>query len=47
MLSEGEIRPNGRPVLVVEDSENNAAMLEIALADIPGVTIVVDRKSVV
>ena len=41
MLSEGEIRPNGRPVLVVEDSENNAAMLEIALADIPGVTIVV------
>ena len=40
MLPEGEIRSNGRPVLVVEDSENNAAMLEIALSDIPEVTVV-------
>ena len=31
---------NGCPVLVVEDSENTAAMLEIALSDIPGVSIV-------
>ncbi|SPE37808.1 Response regulator receiver protein [Candidatus Sulfopaludibacter sp. SbA3] len=27
------------PVLIVEDSENAAAMLEIALGDIPGVTV--------
>jgi two-component system, chemotaxis family, chemotaxis protein CheY len=40
MLPEGEMPPNGRPVLVVEDSENSAAMLEIALSDIPEVTIV-------
>ena len=31
--------PEGRPVLVVEDSENNAAMLEIALSNIPAVTV--------
>ena len=30
----------GRPVLVVEDSENSAAMLEIALSNIPEVTVV-------
>ena len=30
----------GRPVLVVDDSENNAAMLEIALSDIPEVKVV-------
>jgi CheY-like chemotaxis protein len=35
----GEIRSNRRSVLVVEDSENNAAMLEIALSHIPGTTI--------
>jgi CheY-like chemotaxis protein len=40
MLALGERLSNGRPVLVVEDSENSAAMLEIALSDIPGVTIV-------
>lgn len=28
-----------RPVLIVEDSENNAAMLEIALASIPGISV--------
>ena len=28
------------PVLVVEDSENSAAVLEIALSDIPGVAVV-------
>ena len=28
-----------RPVLIVEDSENNAAMLEIALAGIPGISV--------
>lgn len=27
------------PVLIVEDSENSATMLEIALADIPGVSV--------
>jgi CheY-like chemotaxis protein len=27
------------PVLIVDDSENSAAMLEIALADIPGVSV--------
>jgi two-component system chemotaxis response regulator CheY len=32
---------NGCSVLVVEDSENNASMLEIALSDIPQVTVVV------
>jgi len=30
---------DGRPVLVVEDSENSAAMLEIALSGIPEVTV--------
>jgi len=40
MPPEGEIRSNWRPVLVVEDSENAAAMLEIALSHIPEVTIV-------
>jgi CheY-like chemotaxis protein len=40
MLLEGEIRSDGRPVLVVDDSENNAAMLEIALSDIPEVRVV-------
>jgi CheY-like chemotaxis protein len=39
MPPEGEIRSDRRPVLVVEDSENNAAMLEIALSHIPEVTI--------
>jgi two-component system, chemotaxis family, chemotaxis protein CheY len=29
----------GRPVLIVEDSENAAAMLEIALAGIPGISV--------
>jgi two-component system chemotaxis response regulator CheY len=28
------------PVLVVEDSENSAALLEMALSDIPGVAVV-------
>ena len=40
MVSEGDQAPNGRPVLVVEDSENSAAMLEIALSSIPHVTVV-------
>ena len=31
---------NGRSVLVVEDSENSAAMLEIALSNIPAVHVV-------
>ena len=30
---------NPQSVLIVEDSENSAAMLEIALADIPGVSL--------
>ena len=28
-----------QPVLIVEDSENSAAMMEIALSDIPGVSL--------
>src|SRR5580698_9545962 len=40
MLPEGEITSDGRPVLVVEDSENSATMLEIALSTIPEVTVV-------
>jgi two-component system chemotaxis response regulator CheY len=40
MLPEGEMPSTGRPVLVVDDSENNAAMLEIALSDIPEVKVV-------
>jgi CheY-like chemotaxis protein len=31
--------PQAHPVLIVEDSENSAAMLEIALAGIPGVSV--------
>jgi CheY-like chemotaxis protein len=38
MLAQREIP---RSVLVVEDSEHNAAMLEIALSEIPQVTILV------
>jgi CheY-like chemotaxis protein len=30
---------NGRAVLIVEDSENSAAMLEMAFMGIPGVTV--------
>jgi two-component system chemotaxis response regulator CheY len=40
MFPEGDSPSVERPVLVVEDSENSAAMLEIALSDIPAVTIV-------
>jgi CheY-like chemotaxis protein len=41
MVSEGDRSSGGRSVLVVEDSENSAAMLEIALSGIPEVTILV------
>jgi two-component system chemotaxis response regulator CheY len=41
MLPERDMPSNGCSVLVVEDSENNASMLEIALSDIPQVTVVV------
>jgi CheY-like chemotaxis protein len=40
MLPEGDIPCNGRPVLLVEDSENSAAMLEIVLSGIADVTVV-------
>jgi len=40
MLPEGAIPSDGRQVLVVEDSENSAAMLEIVLSGIPEVTVV-------
>ena len=36
---------NGQQVLVVEDSENSADMLEIALSDIPEVTVVLTRSA--
>jgi len=39
MLPEGDQRSSARPVLIVEDSENSAAMLEIALSGIPKVTV--------
>jgi hypothetical protein len=35
MLPEGDMPSNARPVLVVEDSENSAAMLEIVLSVSP------------
>jgi two-component system chemotaxis response regulator CheY len=40
MLPEGDMPSHGRPILVVEDSENSAAMLEIALSGIPEVMVV-------
>ena len=39
MLPEGDVPSNRRPVLVVEDSENSAAILEIVLSEIPEVTV--------
>lgn len=41
-------RPNGsaRAVLVVEDSENSAAMLEIAFLGIPGVAVLLTASAV-
>ena len=45
MLPEGDMPLNERPVLVVEDSENNAAMLEIVLSDIPEVTVVLANSA--
>jgi two-component system chemotaxis response regulator CheY len=41
MLPERDMPSNGCAVLVVEDSENNASVLEIALSDIPEVTVLV------
>jgi|SRR6516225_3436004 CheY-like chemotaxis protein len=37
---------NGRAVLIVEDSENTAATLEIALLGIPGVSVLVAPSAV-
>jgi two-component system chemotaxis response regulator CheY len=37
---------NARAVLVVEDSENSAAMLEIALTGIPGVAVLLTASAV-
>ena len=45
MLPEGDGRGTERPILVVEDSENSAAMLEIALSGIPGVTVMLARSA--
>lgn len=45
MLHEGVNPANGWPVLIVEDSENNAAMLEIALSDIPQVHVVLANSA--
>jgi CheY-like chemotaxis protein len=39
MLPNGDTPPDGRQVLVVEDSDNSAAMLEIALSSIPEVRV--------
>lgn len=38
MLPEGDGRRGEQPVLIVEDSENNRAMLEIVVSGIPGVS---------
>ena len=46
MVSEGDHPSGVRSVLVVEDSENSAAMLEIALSGIPEVTILVAPSAV-
>jgi CheY-like chemotaxis protein len=46
MLPEAHGRPAERPVLIVEDSENSAAMLEIALSSIPGVTLLMAASAV-
>lgn len=35
----GDMPEPANPVLIVEDSENSAAMLEMVLADIPGVSV--------
>ena len=35
----GDMPEQAQPVLIVEDSENSAVMLEMALADIPGVSV--------
>jgi two-component system, chemotaxis family, chemotaxis protein CheY len=35
----GDMPEQAQPVLIVEDSENSAAMLEMALSDIPGVSV--------
>ena len=40
MFREGALGSSARPILVVDDSDNNAAMLEIALSGIPEVHIV-------
>jgi len=39
MPLEGERTSAGRPVLIVEDSENSACTLEIALLGIPGISV--------
>jgi len=41
MLPEGDCLPVSRQVMIVEDSENSAAMLEIVLSGIPEVTVLV------
>jgi CheY-like chemotaxis protein len=45
MLSEGKGLPVVRQVMIVEDSENSAAMLEILLSGIPEVTVLVARSA--
>ena len=45
MVPEGDMPIIKRPVLVVEDSENNAAILEIALSGIPEVTVVLANSA--
>lgn len=46
MLPEAHGRSAKRPVLIVEDSENSAAMLEIALSLIPAVTVLMATSAV-
>jgi len=46
MLPQTDANPADRSVLIVEDSENSAAMLEIALSSIPGVRLLIANSAV-
>jgi len=39
MVENSRMPQRSRPILIVEDSENSAAMLEIALSSIPGISV--------
>ena len=45
MVSEGGVLVGERSILVVEDSENSAMLLEITLSEIPAVTVVLTTSA--